>query len=169
MPEQPKQPSAAAGASSAAPGQAQGGAPPFVIKAQYVKDLSFENPRAPASLQGLQTPPTIQVSVKVSGKRLTDADYEVMLTINADANSGAEALFLVELTYAGIVSLGNVAAEYTRALLFIEVPRFLFPFARNVIAEATREGGFPALLIQPVDFVELYRRDIAHQQAVEQT
>ena len=168
MPDLPKQPSAG-GASSAAPGQAQVGAPPFVIKTQYVKDLSFENPRAPVSLQGLQTPPTIQVSVKVSGQRLTNGDYEVMLTITADAKTGADALFLVELTYTGIVALGTVPREHERLLLFIEVPRFLFPFARSVIAEATREGGFPALLIQPVDFMELYRRDIAQQQAAQQT
>lgn len=165
MPDQPKEPSAPAGGSSTVPGQAQGGPPPLVIKAQYVKDLSFENPRAPTSLQGLQTPPSIQVSVKVSGQRLADADYEVMLTITAEAKTGDEALFLVELTYGGIVTLGNVAPEYVRPLLFIEAPRLLFPFARNVIAEATREGGFPPLLIQPVDFMELYRREIAQHQA----
>ncbi len=168
MPDQPNEPSAPAGGSSAAPGQAQGGPPPFVIKAQYVKDLSFENPRAPTSLQGLQTPPSIQVSVKVSGQRLANADYEVMLTISAEAKTGDEALFLVELTYGGIVTLGNVAPEYVRPLLFIEAPRLLFPFARNVIADATREGGFPPLLIQPVDFMELYRREIAQQHTAAQ-
>ena len=168
MPDQPKEPSAPAGVPAAAPGQAQGGSPPLVVKAQYVKDLSFENPRAPVSFQGLQSPPSIQVSVNVGAQRLADPDYEVVLTINAEAKTGNDALFLVELTYGGIVALGNVPPEHVRPLLLIEVPRLLFPFARNIIAEATREGGFPPLLIQPVDFVELYRREIAQQQIARQ-
>ena len=165
MPDEPKEPSATNSSSGAVSGQAQGGPPPLVVKAQYVKDLSFENPRAPSSFQGLQTQPSIQISVNVGAQRLADPDYEVVLTINAEAKTGDDVLFLVELTYGGIVAIGNVPPEHVRPLLLIEVPRLLFPFARNVIAEATREGGFPPLLIQPVDFVELYRREIAAQQA----
>lgn len=168
MSDQAKEPSAAAGVPGAASGQAQGGPPPLMIKAQYVKDLSFENPRAPVSFQGLQTPPSIQVSVNVGAQRLADSDYEVVLTINAEAKTGNDVLFLVELTYGGIVAIGNVPPEQIRPLLLIEVPRLLFPFARNVIAEATREGGFPPLLIQPVDFFERYRREIAQQQTARQ-
>lgn len=168
MPDKPNEPSAAAGASGAASGQAQGGPPPLMIKAQYVKDLSFENPRAPVSFQGLQSAPSIQVSVNVGAQRLADSDYEVVLTINAEAKTGDDVLFLVELAYGGIVAVGNVPPEQTRPLLLIEVPRLLFPFARNVIADATREGGFPPLLIQPVDFFERYRREIAQQQTARQ-
>ncbi|HLI10178.1 MAG TPA: protein-export chaperone SecB [Alphaproteobacteria bacterium] len=149
--------------SSGAAQPAQGTHPLLAIKAQYVKDLSFENPRAPASLQAVQSPPAVQITVNVSAQRLTESDYEVTLTINAHAKIGEDALFLVELTYGGIVAVGNVAAEHLRPILLIEAPRLLFPFARNIIADATREGGFPPLLIQPVDFVDLYRRDVAQQ------
>jgi preprotein translocase subunit SecB len=152
-----------------APGPAQPQTPqpgqiPIAVKTQYIKDLSFENPRAPASFQALQSPPTIDVTVNVGAQHLAEQDYEVTLVISASAKMGSEPLFMVELTYGGVVTLGQVPQEHMRPLLLIEAPRLLFPFARNIVADATREGGFPPLLLQPIDFVELYRRELAQQQ-----
>lgn len=159
MSEQSSQPNAAAG-----PGpEAQPAQISLVVKAQYVKDLSFENPKAPHSFQTMQTQPAIQIGINVKAQHLGAQDYEVALVVNAEAKSGADTIFLVELNYAGVFGLASVPAEHMRPLLLIEGPRLLFPFARNIIAEATREGGFPPLLLQPVDFAELYRREIAQQ------
>jgi len=150
-----------------APGPAQApqaGQIPIAVKTQYIKDLSFENPRAPASFLALQSPPSIDVTVNVGAQHLAEQDYEVTLVISASAKLGSEPLFMVELTYGGVVTLGQVPQEHMRPLLLIEAPRLLFPFARNIVADATREGGFPPLLLQPIDFVELYRRELAQQQ-----
>ena len=163
MSDQPPASNGNAGAAAAVQGP-QPGLNPITIRAQYVKDLSFENPRAPASIQSLQSPPSIEVTVNVGAQHLSEQDYEVTLTISASAKSESEPLFVVELTYAGVVTIGQVPQEHMRPLLLIEGPRLLFPFARNIVAEATREGGFPPLLLQPIDFVELYRREIAQQQ-----
>lgn len=154
----------APGPAQAQPQTPQPGQIPIAIKTQYIKDLSFENPRAPASFLALQSPPTIDVTVNVGAQHLAEQDYEVTLVIGASAKLGSEPLFMVELTYGGVVTLGQVPQEHMRPLLLIEAPRLLFPFARNIVADATREGGFPPLLLQPIDFVELYRREIAQQQ-----
>jgi preprotein translocase subunit SecB len=149
-----------------APKPAAGGAlPPLIVRAQYVKDLSFENPRAPQSFQGMQNQPAIQIGVHVSATKIGEQDYEVVLTINAEAKEKDEMLFVAELTYAGVFGVGAVPAEHVRPLLLIEGPRLLFPFARNILADATREGGFPPLMLQPIDFVELYRRELSQQAA----
>ena len=103
--------------------------------------------------------------MNVGAQHLVDQDYEVTLVISASAKMGSEPLFMVELTYGGVVTLGQVPQEHMRPLLLIEAPRLLFPFARNIVADATREGGFPPLLLQPIDFVELYRRELAQQQS----
>ena len=147
-----------------APKPAAGGAlPPLIVRAQYVKDLSFENPRAPQSFQAMQNQPAIQIGVHVGATKLGEQDYEVVLTINAEAKEKDETLFVAELTYGGVFGVGAVPAEHVRPLLLIEGPRLLFPFARNILADATREGGFPPLMLQPIDFVELYRRELSQQ------
>lgn len=152
-------------APTGAASEPQAGQLPLIIRAQYVKDLSFENPRAPLGVPGFQGQPAIQISVNVGAQHLQNQDYEVVLVINAEAKADDQVLFVVELSYGGVFGLGSVPQEHIRPLLLIEGPRMLFPFARNIIAEATREGGYPPLLMQPVDFVELYRREIAQQQA----
>jgi preprotein translocase subunit SecB len=162
----------AAGAAGAAAGQRQQ-MPQFQITAQYVKDLSFENPRAPQSLAPGQPSPQVQVNVDVRTNQVAERQYEVVLKINADAKQKDEQAFLIELSYAGVVALGeNVQKEHTAPLLLIEVPRLMFPFARSVIAEASRNGGFPPLLIQPIDFSDLFRRQLeglrARAQAAQQ-
>ena len=136
------------------------------INAQYTKDFSFENPNAPASLQPKEQQPNIAVNVDVSASRVGESDlYEVVLKINADAKRDAEQLFLAELTYAGLFTIKNVPQEQVTPLLLIECPRLLFPFARNILAESTRDGGFPPLLIQPVDFAAMFRQSAANQAA----
>jgi|SRR5208282_202304 preprotein translocase subunit SecB len=161
MSDQSNQPAAPPGPNSAP--EPQQGQVPLTVKAQYIKDFSFENPRAPQSFQATQGPPSIQISVNVGAHHIQAQDYEVSLTINVDAKASDQPLFMVELNYAGVFTLGAVPQEHMRPLLLIEGPRLLFPFARNIIADATREGGYPPLFMQPVDFVDLYRREIAQQ------
>lgn len=127
---------------------------------QYIKDLSFENPRAPQSLIE-QKQPQLSLNVTVNTKQFDPRTFEVALTIEASAQTPEkEPLFMLELIYAGTVSLGEVPQEAVGPLLFIETPRLLFPFARAIVANATREAGFPPLNIAPVDFVALYRQQL---------
>jgi preprotein translocase subunit SecB len=141
------------------------GLTPVTVRAQYLKDLSFENPGAPNSLMQMNQAPNVQINVNVEAKKLSDKDYEVTLHIRGEAKQGENVLFLVELAYAGIFFLENMAENMIQPVLLIEAPRLLFPFARTIVAEATREGGFPPLLIQPVDFVALYQQHMAQAQA----
>lgn len=135
------------------------------ILAQYVKDLSFENPNAPASLQKLsEAKPSIDVSVNVNARQIGEDVFEVDLKIVANAKHGEDPAFLTELLYSGLFGAKNLPAEALQPFLLIECPRILFPFARRVIADATRDGGFPPLLLEPIDFAGLYRQHQSQQQ-----
>jgi preprotein translocase subunit SecB len=161
MAESPETPPAGASADQTSGPQTPGdqtNAPRLVIQSQYVKDLSFENPRAPASLLSGQARPEIQIRVDVRAQPLDAERYEVTLQLHVDAKAGADTAFMVELTYGGVFGLLSIPQESLQPLLLIECPRLLFPFARRVVADATRDGGFPPLLIDPIDFVTLYRR-----------
>jgi preprotein translocase subunit SecB len=136
-------------------GQTGGQAPPLVIGAQYVKDLSFENPLGPQGLAALPNA-KVQIEVNTSATPLGPNIYEVALTIHGKADADGKPVFIVELTYAGIVTLNGVAEPMVRPALLIEAPRHLFPFARAIVAGATRDGGFPPLMINPLDFAALY-------------
>lgn len=129
--------------------------PLIQINAQYIKDLSFESPRAPMVLQE-QAQPAIEVSVDVKAHRLAEKSFEVVLSASADAKADSGQVFLVELTYAGVFTLDGVSEQQVAQILLVECPRLLFPFARAIIADATRDGGFPPLMIQPVDFARLF-------------
>lgn len=133
---------------------------PLQINAQYIKDFSFENPRAPASLRPQSTQPHIDVNVDVQAAKVSKDEevYEVVLKITASGKAASEPLFLADLTYAGLFVLQNMDEDALHATLLVECPRLLFPFARAVVADATRDGGFPPLLIQPVDFASMYRQ-----------
>jgi len=133
----------------------------LLINAQYIKDLSFENPRAPQSLMQQAGPPSVDINVDVNVQSVGPENYEVVLSIKAGAKAQDETLFLVELAYAGVVTVRNVPQQMLGAVVLVEVPRLLFPFARNIIAETTRDGGFPPLMINPIDFSELARRNAA--------
>ena len=130
----------------------------LMINAQYVKDLSFENPRAPQSLIQPSTQPSVDINVDVKAQNLGPDLFEVVLTINATARVQDEPVFLVELVYGAVVTAANVPQEMLPPLILVEAPRIVFPFARAIIANATRDGGFPPLMINPIDFAELLRR-----------
>lgn len=141
-------------------GDAAQAGPRLSILTQYVKDLSFENPRAPYGLQAGQPRPEIQIQVDVRAAAVGETQYEVVLDLNVNAKSGDNSVFLVELAYGGLFALENIPADSLQPLLLIECPRLLFPFARRVVADATRDGGFPPLMIDPIDFVQLFRRRV---------
>ena len=143
----------------AAPGAAQG--QQLIINAQYIKDLSFENPRAPQSLMQQAAPPSVEINIDVKAQSIGPDAYEVVLTLKASANVQNETLFLVELSYGAIATVHNVPQPLMPQVVLVETPRLMFPFARNIIAETTRDGGFPPLMINPVDFAELLRRNQA--------
>ncbi|MCX8500631.1 MAG: protein-export chaperone SecB [Alphaproteobacteria bacterium] len=138
-----------------------GGEPRFNITVQYLKDFSFENPLAPQSLVSQGQAPAITVQVNVEARRLADDAFEVDLFIVAEAKHGEQIAFVVDLKYAGIFAIENIPDEHLSGVLLIECPRYLFPFARSIISNATRDGGFPPLNIQPIDFVALYQSQIA--------
>jgi preprotein translocase subunit SecB len=129
----------------------------LTINAQYVKDLSFENPRAPQSLSQ-QIQPEIGLNLDVKARSLGNDLYEVLLTVSATARAQGEPVFVVELSYAAMVTAKCDNQEILGALILVETPRLLFPFARQIVADATRNGGFPPLMINPIDFSELLRR-----------
>ena len=138
----------------------------LILNAQYIKDLSFENPRAPQSLIQQSAQPEVEINVDVKARNLGPEFYEVVLTINATARAQGETVFLVELAYGCVVTVKNATAEMLPGLILVETPRIVFPFARAVIANATRDGGFPPLMINPIDFAELLRRQQADIQGL---
>ena len=130
----------------------------LVVNAQYVKDFSFENPRAPQSLMPQPTPPEIKLDVRVDAQNLAPDTFEVSLSVAARAARKDEPVFLAELTYAAVVTLHGIPRDQAQFYVLVETPRLMFPFVRALIADATRDGGFPPLFIQPIDFAELLRR-----------
>lgn len=134
---------------------APGSAPSFVVLAQYLKDLSFESPRAPASFQN-STPPQIDVNVDVNARPIGTDQYEVELSVSAKAQQNNELIFIVEATYAGAFEIKNLPQEQVEPVMLIECPRILFPFLRQIIADATRNGNFPPLMLEPLDFASIY-------------
>jgi preprotein translocase subunit SecB len=142
--------------------EANGGAmPQLEALAQYVKDLSFENPNAPRSLGPQETPPNISINVNVNAKPLGQEDYEVDITLEGQAGEGEGLMFKFELVFAGVFRLSNIPKEHEHQVLMIECPRLMFPFARAVLANAVRDGGFPPFLLQPIDFAQLYQARMA--------
>jgi preprotein translocase subunit SecB len=134
------------------------------VLVQYVKDLSFENPNAPRSLQPRQNPPEIGIQVNVNAKQMSPDDFEVSVTLEASATENDEVLFKLEVDYGGVFRLLNIPAEQVHPIVMIECPRLLFPFLRQVVADATRNGGFPPLYIDPIDFFALYQQRAAQAQ-----
>jgi len=128
------------------------------INAQYIKDLSFENPRSPQSLTAQQAQPEVAVNVDVKARGLGTDMYEVILTVNATAKAQEEQIFVVELAYGAVATAKSDNQELAAMLILVETPRLLFPFARQIIADVTLNGGFPPLMINPIDFGELLRR-----------
>ncbi len=137
--------------------------PQLRVMTQYVRDLSFESPHVPQSLAPQDGAPVISVNVDVRVQPMAENDFEVVLKLNVDAKSGGKQLFLTELEYAGVFQIVNIPQESMQAVLLIECPRLIFPFARRIIADVTRDGGFPPLMIDPIDFANLFRQQVQAQ------
>ena len=139
----------------------QPGAIPLSVNLQYLKDLSFESPRAPQVFvtQGPQS--QVGVNVRVDGRAVGENTYEITLHLEVGATAGDDQVFLLEMDYAGIFTVGAVPPQVLGPLMMIEAPRMLFPFARQIISNVVASGGFPPLLINPIDFADLYRRQLA--------
>jgi preprotein translocase subunit SecB len=146
-------------------GNGNGKAPSLNVLAQYVKDLSFESPGAPNSLRGRDKAPGINVNVNVNANPISDTEFDVNLTLNAKASHDKDVVFNVELVYGGVFRVAGFPQEHILPILFIECPRLLFPFARQIIAEATRNGGFPPLMLDPIDFAQMFQQKIAEDSA----
>ena len=138
--------------------------PQLNVVAQYIKDFSFENPNAPRSLTSSGQQPQIGIQIKVDASPMSDTDVEVALKLEGKAETGGSLMFAFDLTYAGVFRIRNVPQESMNALVLIECPRLLFPFAREIVATTVRNGGFPPLLLDPVDFVGLYRQRMSQLQ-----
>jgi preprotein translocase subunit SecB len=145
-------------------GQAETAGRQIVVHAQYIKDLSFENPNAPDILIDPPQQPDVQIGVNVGARGLNSEQYEVILSLSANAKTEDKALFLAELTYAAIVSAPGASRDDLNPLVMIEAPRLMFPFARAIISDMTRDGGFMPLSIQPIDFVAVYQNNLERQQ-----
>ncbi|MBT3305143.1 MAG: protein-export chaperone SecB [Alphaproteobacteria bacterium] len=138
---------------------------PIVINAQYIKDLSFEAPGAPGVFAKMQEEePNINVNVNVGANPIQDNTFEVVLELHAECKIGGEAAFLLELEYAGVFTV-NVPQEHMQPVLLIECPRLMFPFARNILADVSRDGGFPPLMLAPLDFAGMFQARMQEAEA----
>lgn len=135
-------------------------APRFMMRAQYVKDLSFESPNAPASLISIKDAPRVEMNLDLSAERVQDNLYELAMTVNVRATA-EKPVFIADLTHAGLFVVENVPENLVEQLLLVDCAFLLFPFARRILADATRDGGFPPLLLEPVDFYRLYAENRA--------
>ena len=138
------------------------GGMPVQINAQYIKDLSFENPSILKNLSKQnQKAPAVNVNLSVTANSVGEDAYEVVLSVKVDGKQDDEAAFIIELAYAGIFTLSGFPKEHLMPFLYIECPRLLFPFARAIVADMSRDGGYPPLMLNPIDFAELFRRQQA--------
>lgn len=135
----------------------------FNVLTQYIKDFSFENPKAPASLS-LEGQGNINVSVNVNVNQVQPSTYEVELSVNVTAGSESEAIFVLEIKYAGLFAIGLEDKDELERALLVHCPNMLFPYVRRLISDTTRDGGFSPLMLNPVDFMGLYLKKKADEQ-----
>lgn len=140
-------------------------APSFSLIGQYIRDMSFENPGAPGSIMLGGPNPNFQVGINVGVKKQADDLYAVEITLNAKADREKNVLFNVELIYGGVFRMQNIPEKDLAPLLLVECPRLIFPFARQVLATITQQGGFPPLMMEPVDFNAIYMQNLKQLQA----
>jgi preprotein translocase subunit SecB len=147
---------------TAAPATAnpQAEAPSFNLVGQYIRDMSFENPGAPGSIMLGGANPNFSVGINVGVKKQADELYAVEITLNAKAERDKNVLFNVELIYGGVFRVRNIPENQLAPLLLVECPRLIFPFARQVLASITQQGGFPPLMMEPVDFNAIYLQNL---------
>jgi preprotein translocase subunit SecB len=146
-------------------GAAPGTAPQLNVLGQYIKDLSFESPHAPQTLQSPPPNPQLQVTVNVNVASQSEETYEVVLNIDVHAKSDVGIIYNVELFYAGLFRLRHVPQNMLQPVLFVDCPALLFPFTRRVLADITRDGGYPPLMLDPIDFARLYSQNLARGQS----
>jgi preprotein translocase subunit SecB len=139
-------------------------APAIGIISQYIKDLSVENPNAPAVYQW-QDQPQVNVDFNIAAENVGPEVHEIELKINVSSRGEAGVAFAIELSYCGLIGMRNVPDDQAHAFLFAEGPRILFPFARRIIADAVRDAGFQPLMLEPIDFNGLYFQQLAQRQA----
>lgn len=139
--------------------------PMLQILAQYTKDASFENPNAPESLRTGLDAPQININIEIGRQMLSDDTVEVVLMLKADARRGEQIAFIAELEYAGLFAFKGANVEEIQPLILVECPRLLFPFARQIMAEMTQNGGFPPIMLEPPDFVGMFRNEIQRRAA----
>jgi len=139
--------------------------PQLNVVAQFIKDFSFENPNAPRSLTTAAQQPAIDIKINVGVNTMSQTDFEVVLNLEGKAEATGEVLFSFELVYGGLFRVQNIPEEQMHLLLMVECPRLLFPFAREIIANAVRNGGYPPLLLDPVDFMAMYQDKMRQMQA----
>ncbi|MEN8235959.1 MAG: protein-export chaperone SecB [Pseudomonadota bacterium] len=140
---------------------------PVAVNAQFIKDLSFETSGPLQSMGKERTAPSINLNIEVSANKLQETQYEVSLHIIANASKSeteTEKVFVMDLTYSGVFTLTGIEDQNIPPILLIECPRLLFPFARNIVADVTRDGGFPPLALSPVDFAAIYRQQVQQMQ-----
>ena len=141
---------------------------PITVLAQYLKDLSFESPAAPASVGSATELRDGSVAVDVEVHPMTGSNYEIILRMRVQASLQGKPIYLLEMLYGGVVQLGDVPPEAVEPLLLVEGPRLLFPYARAIVTDMTRDGGFAPLLINPIDFSALYRDNRRRNEAAQQ-
>jgi preprotein translocase subunit SecB len=146
---------------------AENAAPSLSLIGQYIRDLSFESPGAPGSILLGTGNPTIGVNISVSVKKQAEEIFAVEITLSAKADRDNAVLFAVELVYGGVFRIRNVPEARLAELLMIECPRLIFPFARQVLASVTQQGGFPPLMMEPVDFGQVYLQNLKALEAAQ--
>jgi preprotein translocase subunit SecB len=134
---------------------------PVVINAQYIKDLSFENPQPLQNFTPNQKAPEYNVNLELNVHQVADHSYEVALTLKVDATRDKATLYIAELDYAGVFTLNGVPENALHPLLMIQCPQYLFPYARSIISQMTTDGGFPPFLLNPIDFAALYQQKMS--------
>jgi preprotein translocase subunit SecB len=140
--------------------------PPLIINAQYIKDLSFEVPNAPEIYREQTASPDIPIGLDVGYRQLAPNTFEVTLHMRIESKYGEKTGFILEVAYGCVASI-NVPQEHVHPVLLIECPRMMFPFIRNIVSDLTRDGGFPPLMLTPVDFLALYQQRMQEQQAAQ--
>ena len=149
--------------------QTAGQGPMLQVLAQYTKDQSFENPNAPESLRSGLDAPAISINIEIGRQMMDDDTVEVVLVLRADARRGDQVAFIAELEYAGLFAFANVDIETIQPMILIECPRMLFPFARQIMAQMTQNGGYPPIMLEPPDFAAMFRNEMMQRAEAEGT
>ena len=134
------------------------------LLSQYIKDLSVENPKAPESFQWTEQP-QMDVQFNISARKINDEVSEIELKISVNSKTAQGTVYIVELAYCGLVGMRNMPDEHKHAFTYAEAPRILFPFARRIIGDAVRDAGFPPLMLDPIDFAQMFQQKLAEDQA----